>query len=147
MFMQDNMLFLKIKSRIRSLSELLSKLGFAWSFILTIGFMVSIIILLSVYNYNSYSTGRDNLRQLQEEKSKLEELKRERARLEEEYEYVQSNKFIETFAQDYLSLAEEGEKIIIIEEEEDIEYTLVDQEEDPIELDNNKYWWQKVFLW
>ena len=74
----------------------------------------------------------------------LETLKKEQVELLKKKEYYQSEAFVEQQARDKLSLAKEGETLVVLPEEE--KETAEQTEPDPAKLTNWQRW-ARVFGW
>ena len=103
-----------------------------------------LILIFSLYLIVSLSRGIIDLFQkekiIEREEEGLEELRVETEKLREEYEYVQSEEFVEKEAREKLGLAKEGETVVILPEdfEEMVEASRKEVESD--EVPNWKKW-------
>jgi len=109
-------------------------------FIAVIIFLL-VVIALGRESYINYQTNRE-IKELQE---KIEELKKNNLELAEMEKYFQSEEFLEKEARLKLNLIRDGEKLIIVKEEENNLTEGRDEARKMENISNFRKWWRYFF--
>lgn len=144
-----NALLLKLNMRFIQFKRWITHLGLAMNYISLSLFLFLIIIFLAFNIISVYQRGKKNFDLINAEKEKLEKLKEEGNQLEKDLDYYSSLYFVEAFAKENLSLSRRGERLYKFDDGSE-ELSILDLRElntDPIKLEDNIYWWKKIFLW
>ncbi|KXK26759.1 MAG: hypothetical protein TR69_WS6001000779 [candidate division WS6 bacterium OLB20] len=108
--------------------------------------MVVIIVALSINIYTAFNKGRDNLTRIEEEEARLTKLEEEQSELEELVKYYESVEYRRSYARESWNLAEPGEKLYVVQRDNELPIEFVRDNNDPIILRDNVFWWQKLIL-
>lgn len=112
-----------------------------YSLFASMAIFLLLIIALGRESYINYQTNQE-IKELQE---KIEELKKSNVELAEMEKYFQSEEFLEKEARLKLNLIRDGEKLIIVKEEEQNSIEEQSEEEKSESVSNFRNWWRYFF--
>lgn len=112
-------------------------------------FKVFLVLLIIVLGYNiqiSYRKGAENLEHISQEEEKLNQLLAEGKKLDELEAYYNSPEFRRAYARDSWNLVEPGASLYLINRKEQPQIDNVNDELDPIPLNDNRRWWKMLIV-
>jgi len=112
-----------------------------YSTVILVAIFLLVIIALGRETYRNYGINQE-IKQLQE---KIDELQKSNADFSEMQKYFQSEEFLEKEARLKLNLMKDGEKLIIVKQNESIIAGQDSGEAESGDISNIKKWWQYFF--
>ena len=143
------MFLLKIKYKLAQLLKRLNwgspkiNINFSMEFVI----LFSVTTLLSVLLVSSIYESINDIGQykiLDDENSRLEELLDENDKLLKERDFYSSKYYYRLYAREALNLAEEDQELYFVERRADINYEGIQENLDPIDVSNYRYWWYRL---
>ncbi len=107
---------------------------------------IGIIIFLSYNIYNTINAAEINYKIEVEERQKLEKLKKENTQLEKELAYLKSIDAKEILALEGFKLSHPDTKLYKINSETQEIVFIEDENLDPVNLEDNEFWWNFVLF-
>lgn len=142
------MILKKLQYRINKITFTISNSIYKWglnlNYLLFIGITFLMIAFLSYNIYKTIGRAETNYKIKLEEQAKADELLAESESLDEELSYLESADATRNMAVAGYRMAEPGESLYVIERD-DIEYDYIEDENpDPINFEDNRFWWRVV---
>jgi hypothetical protein len=135
-----------IKKFYYSFSDYFYHLGLSFNYLLFIIISALAVVFLSYNIYKTVNKAESNYRVKQEEAQKRDKLLEESKALDKQIEYMQSVEAKRNSAIDGFQLAAPGDKLYKIEEPQVAADYVEEENLDPINLEDNTYWWEMLVL-